>query len=495
MFKKKVLYRIDQEWIYGKNLISNDDDEFLAEQRSESYILADAEVENINNNNTITNLKSGIVPVTYLRTIPLVDHLNKRNNEHNVLFLATDNFSYKEEGDLDFIKGQLIISEKVVDDNWFYGSYLNDSSKCGIFPNTVIKRVNIDSQLMLNSSSSSLLSLSPTNVSKSPSINNEVTTQQKTPSPSNSLNASVSLTQMGHCLRQATAIKDFDYENIYNKQSDDGNTYLKLTVGDYLLVTERLDHNWLIGENEKHEKGLFPETYIQFNEDISISPNTKSPKPSILNRTQRSYTLDKSELELNEPPIIEAIENDQSYISNEPEINEQIKTIDSTYCKVEYDFRPELSNEIGCFEGDYLKIVYNHDKRIELPCDWLPVMNSYNKTGVVPFNFVSLIDKTNESHSADYQKAESIFNDEKLKVITKEIITEDDLKRHDPIYNNIKEKRQSFVKINDRRPSIAPKPKIKRKPSTVESNIPTRPGKISKKIYLKQKTNISSFRF
>ena len=56
------------------------------------------------------------------------------------------------------------------------------------------------------------------------------------------------------------------------------------------------------------------------------------------------------------------------------------------YCRVNFDFHPENRNELGCFKGEYLKI---HAK---LSDDWIDCLNYYNKSGIVPANFVMLMD-------------------------------------------------------------------------------------------------------
>ena len=61
--------------------------------------------------------------------------------------------------------------------------------------------------------------------------------------------------------RQAKVIHAFDYSNLVNEE----HKYLKLNVGDYILVTcELKDPNWLQGEDSSGEKGIFPANYIEY---------------------------------------------------------------------------------------------------------------------------------------------------------------------------------------------------------------------------------------
>ena len=65
---------------------------------------------------------------------------------------------------------------------------------------------------------------------------------------------------MSFNLRQAKAIHNFDNTSYSN---DSSYNYLKLTAGDYLLITKKLDDNWLVGENSAGDKGLFPLNCIE----------------------------------------------------------------------------------------------------------------------------------------------------------------------------------------------------------------------------------------
>jgi hypothetical protein len=238
-------------------------------------------------------------------------------------------------------------------------------------------------------------------------------------------------------LRQAKAIHNFDNTSYSN---DSSYNYLKLTAGDYLLIMKKLDDNWLIGENSAGDKGLFPLNCIELIQDRE---NELSPNP-ILNRTQRRFTImfsdDKHQQQdelvfdkFGTTPNLssyanngnngnnstaESREDTQSFSSfassNEdpvtssnynPYVNDtvvefmptivdtQVSEIEQqqppktcNYCRVNFDFHPENKNELGCFKGEYLKIKSGINE------EWLDCLNYYNKSGIVPGNFVTLLD-------------------------------------------------------------------------------------------------------
>ena len=60
-------------------------------------------------------------------------------------------------------------------------------------------------------------------------------------------------------LKQAKVLYAFSRES-GNEQAK----YLKLNKGDYMLVTGNLDENWVIGEDFKGEKGIYPANYIEY---------------------------------------------------------------------------------------------------------------------------------------------------------------------------------------------------------------------------------------
>ena len=114
--------------------------------------------------------------------------------------------------------GDLIVSQNIVDQNWLFGHILSNSDKKGIFPLTHVTQVY-------------------TYVHK----DEEKPTQ--------------------NIFRQAKAIHAFDYTHLVNEEQK----YLKLNVGDYILVTGELkDPNWLQGEDSSGEKGIFPANYIEY---------------------------------------------------------------------------------------------------------------------------------------------------------------------------------------------------------------------------------------
>ena len=108
----------------------------------------------------------------------------------------------------------------------------------------------------------------------------------------------------------------------------------------------------------------------------------------ILNKTQRRYTLshvtyepakeikNTSTISLEPEPVVTDTEPPQIAV-------EQPKK----YCLVDFDFRPENENELGCLSGDYLQLIEFVDESNE----WFLAENTYGKRGLVPLNFVTVI--------------------------------------------------------------------------------------------------------
>jgi hypothetical protein len=80
----KILYTIDDDWVYARSLMLE--------------------------NNAGTSLYIGMVPMNYLKLIDIPEYLlldDIRTNQYK-LYLATQDFKFKENNDLDFKKGMII---------------------------------------------------------------------------------------------------------------------------------------------------------------------------------------------------------------------------------------------------------------------------------------------------------------------------------------------------------------------------------------------------
>jgi hypothetical protein len=320
-----------------------------------------------------------------------------------------------------------------MDQNWLYGYCLNDPSKRGIFPVTHVSRVYLEDELE-----------APLSQFEFNKTNNFQVVQIKQPNKS-IVEAKASYMNQSHLiLRQAVVKNEF-----LPPYDDQLNSYLKLDVGDYVLVTGVIDENWLIGENIRGDKGLFPLSSIQYldekersekklsnnaqmseslagginNFDSSINEFSQlEAELPILNRTQRKYTLtSSSELDaynMNEnltpqrdnATKVEQIQTSPSLTSstalNELDINKNSVQLDNEqtnksaqFCRANYDFQPKNSNELGCLCGDYLQVVDVYKNS-----EWVKVTNFYGKSGLVPMSFISLLDRVESSRLDDLFK-------------------------------------------------------------------------------------------
>ena len=194
----------------------------------------------------------------------------------------------------------MVVSQKIIDSDWHYGFYLNDFTKFGIFPtNSVIK-------VYLKSSSTQIdqATLNSTN----DNYVNEANTSTQFEFPQYQYNSHEA--QLANVPKQARVLFTFCRES-----DNDQIKYLKLEAGDYVLVSGKFDENLVVCENFKNEKGLFPENYLEYIEGLflniflysylnvqifaktlNIEQKLDSEPVSILNRTQRRYTLIDKEI-------------------------------------------------------------------------------------------------------------------------------------------------------------------------------------------------------
>ena len=135
----------------------------------------------------------------------------------------------------------------MVDENWAKGFCLNDPFRKGIFPINFVAKVHL-------------------------STSNEKVNQDNTDNR-NSLSSS---------MKQAKVIWEFNNEQELSQNKD----FLRLDLGDYVLVMANLDEHWSLGENFKGEKGIFPTRCIE-----NVQEENKSFENPILNRTQRKYNF------------------------------------------------------------------------------------------------------------------------------------------------------------------------------------------------------------
>ena len=172
----------------------------------------------------------GILPKNFVQLINIPEYLITSDSTER-LFLAIDDFNFAENGDLEFNKSDIIISQSNVDENWHFGYCIKDLTRTGIFPLTHVAEIYLETS------------------SPQKSTNDETT----------SIKSNQSSKQI---LRQAISLYPFDS---LMQPMNDADTYLKFEKGDYILVTgEFEDKNWLQGENLNGEKGMFPSNYIQF---------------------------------------------------------------------------------------------------------------------------------------------------------------------------------------------------------------------------------------
>jgi hypothetical protein len=131
-------------------------------------------------------------------------------------------------------------------------------------------------------------------------------------------------------------------------------------------------------------------TYDKFGTTPNLSSYTNSITDSFMSADTQSFSsFDEvpSSSEFNESSNnsnFSATVNDRTIMEEiNPPVNE-VKVF--KYCRVNFDFRPESKNELGCFNGEYLKI------QSKVSEDWIECVNYYNKIGLVPVSFVTFLE-------------------------------------------------------------------------------------------------------
>jgi hypothetical protein len=205
----------------------------------------------------INNSYVGILPLNFIKLIDIPESISANPhtpaNSTSILYLAVADFNQIEQGDLDFKKGDLVVGVRSVDENWSHG--YNKNEKFGIFPMTHVIKINLSNA----ASAAQVISTPSVVINKEPQMPSQMVNEKVAPqtvdSPAANQNKDVNFN-----LKQAKAIHNFDNTTYSN---DSSYNYMKLTAGDYLLITKKLDDNWLLGENSSGDKGLFPLNCVQ----------------------------------------------------------------------------------------------------------------------------------------------------------------------------------------------------------------------------------------
>ena len=152
------------------------------------------------------------------------------------------------------------MSQKVIDSDWHHGFYLDDFTKTGIFPTNSVLKVYLKSSTSLidqpnlkeniNSSSDGYVNEHSFDKNKSKNEYNNVFSRYQ---------YNIDEVKAFDTPKQARVLYTFSRES-----DNDQIKYLKLETGDYILVIGNFDENWILCENFKNEKGLFPVNYIEY---------------------------------------------------------------------------------------------------------------------------------------------------------------------------------------------------------------------------------------
>ena len=208
-----------------------------------------------------------MVPINHLKSLVIPEYLLWEQDDQYELYLGISDFVYAESGDLDFKKGQLVVSEKIIDSDWMHGFYLDNMSKTGIFPKVCVTKV--------------FLKTSPVPAATQHGANEIISHEYVNEYSSNlnqqAVNQAVSNEYTSSQYERTESLKTFDSLKqarvlyAFSRESDNDHTkYLNLEVGDYILVVGNLDENWVSAENIKGEKGIFPVRYIEYIEGSHI---------------------------------------------------------------------------------------------------------------------------------------------------------------------------------------------------------------------------------
>lgn len=386
--------------------------------------------------------KKGIIPLNYVKEIDLPSKI-----DGEALFAGKADFPIIENGDLNFSIGEILIGITRIDENWYYGCYLFDTNKKGIFPVTHVNLVNV-----------------------------EVSTLKS---------------------NKARACQKFE---------NSGSDYLRLDINDLISIIEEVDDCWFYGQLSSGEKGLFPRVCVEriyesgscdkIQKNNCLITSDESIDTLKLFKSKSFETLPKNFIEKRKFSFEESLNDQKMQQEISSSTLKNRKTIfNPEYYRAIQNHTPNDPNNLSCLVGEILEtfsLETSHTNSIT-------VRNLNGQTGLVPLSVLERLTAQDEAKAKEtflqrYSQQKYQFNEilnEKLKIRpqtlsskTVEIFVE---KENEKNFNNEIDY-LLFSTGELKRDSIASKPEIK-----VPPPLPEKPKDLAlKKLHRTSNQNGSS---
>ncbi|EFO82441.1 CRE-NCK-1 protein [Caenorhabditis remanei] len=251
---------------------------------------------------------------------------------------------------------------KLLDDSKNWWKVVNDSNSIGFVPSNYVRKESI-----VDKAKGTIKGLARgRNRSSDPEPEERVNGIERL---AFSLNNNCAVTPSTHKVpimsTRTKAVVKFTYEPRLEDE-------LGLTKGEFVYVVEKSTDGWWKGEAPNGGVGWFPSNYVE-----EVEASTNGNQGSIENRKPASAV----------PPPAE------SYRQSEPQPAAPSGCLETVVAL--YSFEASSHEELSFSKGERLEIVAHpeHDP------DWWLAMNKNNKTGLVPRNYIEVINESSSSNA------------------------------------------------------------------------------------------------
>ncbi|KAK6973402.1 dynamin-binding protein [Biomphalaria glabrata] len=379
-------------WLIGKSFVIQDDHIYVVDKNwFTGYLVGDKN-------------QNGNFPAAFVELLVLPSILTGQK-----LFLAIEDFPSGQVDDLDFVKGDIILGLKPINETWWKGK--NGPLK-GIFPLTFVTELLVECGLRSRSVSA-----------RSNSLISSGGESFDGGSVSTAINDLLSLKKTVF----ARALVDI-------KPQLDGE--LAFQRGDVIELTDAIDNDWFYGRCHNKE-GLVSSVCIEFldsvGDDNSNNEDNQSSDPNLYNSHVDDYHKRTDYVE-------------SRTFSNDSYNSENTRSHDAeitAYGRVLYPFSAQLPNELSICESQLVTLIQHVDD------DWTEGEID-GKRGIFPTNFIEIIvdcpyacNKTSTDRSNDvspFIQDTNCSNDtQKENATLQKLTTGHDRRTDQPLVNDVSE--------------------------------------------------------
>lgn len=287
-----------------------------------------------------------------------------------VIVIAKFDYSAQGSQELDLKKNERLV---LLDDSKSWWKVLNSKNQSGFVPSNYVKREktsifdSIKSRVKVRKDYKSSPIASP--CSNKAFINIDINQSSANNNKNDSNNLSHSPLSFNEILKIVTA--KYNYEA---QQSDE----LNLVKGDKISVLEKSSDGWWRGRTSNGETGWFPSNYVQDDDDLKMRNNN--------NECQSIMELENQNLYQND-------ELQKLGIFNQNGSQKNYGTLDVVIAL--YPFQSQNSEELSFQKNEKLEII----ERPENDPDWWKAKNDKGEIGLVPKNYVKVINDNRMDNS------------------------------------------------------------------------------------------------